>query len=205
MQAAGFVLVGGLSTRMGQDKALLLSGSDPLVTDVAHRVAVAAGNVALVGHPERYSSLGLDCIVDLRPNLGPLSGIESALVSRRGDLNLIVACDMPGLTVRLLQRLLQHAAQAGALCVVGRDKTGTIHPLCAVYHRDCLPVVQRALDGRRLRLMDLVEELRAIPFEVDEIIWNVNTPQEWSAWREQQFSIKEVLSEGATLALTDGN
>jgi molybdopterin-guanine dinucleotide biosynthesis protein A len=190
---------------MGQDKALLLSGSDPLVTDVAQHVAVAAGSVALVGHPERYSRLGLDCIVDLRPNLGPISGIESALVSRRGDLNLIVACDMPGLTVGLLQRLLQHAAQTGALCVVGRDKTGTIHPLCAVYHSNCLPVVQGALDCRRLRLMDLVDELRATPLDVEEMIWNVNTPQEWSAWREQQFSVKQLSSEGAPIALTDGH
>jgi len=200
MQPAGFVLVGGLSTRMGQDKALLSSGSHPLVIDVAHQVAVAAGSVALVGMPERYQNLGFQCIVDSRPGLGPLGGIEAALQSRRGDLNLIVACDMPGLNVSLLLALLRRAEQTGALCVVIRDSAGVTHPLCAVYRSGCLPVVQRALDTGCLRLMDVIEELCAAPFETDAIVWNVNTPQEWSAWREQQFSI-----EGAPLALPNGN
>ena len=200
MQAAGFVLVGGLSTRMGRDKALLLSGSHPLVKDVAEQVAVAAGSVALVGKPERYRDLGLECLVDLRLNVGPLAGIETALKSDRGELNLIAACDMPGLKVSWLQALLRQAEETQARAVVIRDKAGLIHPLCGVYRRGCLPVIQEALDTRRLRLMDVVEELCAVPLDIDEIIWNVNTPQEWSAWREQQFS-----SKGAPLASTNGN
>ena len=204
MQAAGFVLVGGLSTRMGQDKALLFSGSHPgshpLVTDVARQVGVAAGRVALVGKPERYRHLGLECLDDLRPDLGPLAGIETALMSHRGDLNLIVACDMPGLTAHLLQALLQRAAQTESLSVVTRDKTGVIHPLCAVYRTACLPVIARALEARRLRLMDVIEELKAIAFDTGEMIWNVNTPQDWNAWRDGRLS-----TEGAPPAPPHGN
>ncbi|MBV9308230.1 MAG: NTP transferase domain-containing protein, partial [Acidobacteriaceae bacterium] len=39
MRAAGFVLVGGMSTRMGQDKALLHWRSQPLVERIAATVA----------------------------------------------------------------------------------------------------------------------------------------------------------------------
>lgn len=195
MHAAGFVLVGGLSTRMGQDKALLSSGSHPLVTHVAQMVAEAAGKVALVGHPDRYRQLGFECLGDRQPNLGPLAGIEAALDSSRGDLNLIVACDMPGLNVSLLRNLLSRSAETQHLCVAARDAAGIVHPLCAVYRAACLPLVQRALEARRLKLLNIIEELSATYLDVDDVLWNVNTPEEWDAWRKQQ-----LLTEGVPFA-----
>src|SRR4051794_11037884 len=105
MQAAGFVLVGGHSSRMGCDKALLPLKSGLLIQEVTAKVTAAAGTVALVGEPERYRDLGLDCLPDLRSGMGPLAGIEAALESGRGELNLIVACDMPSLDTDWLCRL----------------------------------------------------------------------------------------------------
>lgn len=200
MQAAGFVLVGGLSARMGQDKALLSAGSLPLVVQVAGRVAQAAGSVTLVGHPQRYRHLGLECIRDLHPQLGPLAGIEAALDSLRGDFNLIAACDVPDLPIELLHELLRRARQTGAQCVVTRDGAGTVHPLCAVYRSACLPAIQEALKSRRLRLMDLIQELGAAYYDFSAILANVNTPQEWSTSRKRRFAC-----EPAPLGTPHGN
>ena len=79
MSREGFVLAGGRSSRMGRDKAFLPWESRFLVQHVTDQVALAAGNVALIGDQERYSALRLDCFADLRPGLGPLAGIEAAL------------------------------------------------------------------------------------------------------------------------------
>ena len=184
---AGFVLVGGRSSRMGRDKALLPCNSRFMVEHVADQVASAVGNVALIGNPERYSALGIDCLSDLRHGLGPLAGIEAALASNRGELNLIVACDMPGLEKTLLLKLLQRAEMNEAQCVVARDEAGLMHPLCAVYSSSCLPAVQRALNARRLKVLDVVEELGAVPIDIGQQISNVNTPEEWDAWRESCY------------------
>ena len=70
MRAAGFVLVGGMSTRMGQDKALLSWNSQYLVEKIAATVAAATGNVTLVGRPERYMHLNVPCIPDSRDGKG---------------------------------------------------------------------------------------------------------------------------------------
>jgi len=195
MHAAGFVLVGGSSKRMGRDKALLRVGSASLVEHVALEVRAAAGSVALVGAPERYSALGFDCLPDLRTGFGPLAGIEAALGSRRGEWNLIVACDMPRLDSALLKQLLRDAEEHEAMCTVTRDAGGAIHPLCAVYRTSCAPVVWKALDTGRLRLMDVIRELAASIFEAEIILPNVNTPSEWE---ECQTTHTRITSNSGT-------
>ncbi|MBV9081607.1 MAG: molybdenum cofactor guanylyltransferase [Acidobacteriaceae bacterium] len=179
MRAAGFVLVGGRSSRMGRDKALLPWRGGVLAGELAATVAAALGNVALIGSPERYSQLGFDCIADLRPGLGPLAGIEAALASGRGELNLILACDTPGIEAEELCALVEHARHACAGCVVTIDETGRTHPLYAVYRSCCLPVLRKALDERRLKLMDLLDELHAVSFHIGRKLENFNTPEDW--------------------------
>lgn len=186
MRVAGFVLAGGRSCRMGQDKALLEWRSGTLVEKLAECVKEAAGNVALIGSPELYSGLGFDCLADVRPGQGPLAGIETALASGRGALNLIAACDMPGLEVQWLKMLLLEADESGAECVATRDGRGQLHPLCAVYRDTCLAKVQAALEAGRLKALDLLDELDPVVLETEQMLWNVNTPEEWRAWQTQQ-------------------
>ena len=185
MQAAGFVLVGGRSSRMGQDKARLRIGTRLLVEDIAGKVANATGRVTLVGPPERYADLAFECLPDLRHGLGPLAGIETALASGYGDLNLITGCDMPDLATEWLEKLVTIARRTRALCVVTRDAAGKVHPLCAVYRTQCLPFVRRALAARQLKLFDFIRGLPVIEMHASHVIGNLNTPQELAAHVER--------------------
>lgn len=183
MQRAGFVLVGGQSTRMGRDKALLPLRETPdqhsvLVEHVASQVASVAGNVALVGSPERYRHLQLECIADLQPGFGPLSGIHAALSQRRAALNLVVACDMPCLSSDLLAELFERA-QAGCYRCVAAEDAVSVHPLCAVYHADALPTVERAMHEGQFRLTSLLRALDVVSVHQGSSLPNCNTPQEW--------------------------
>ena len=183
MQSAGFVLVGGDSSRMGRDKALLPLKSGLLIDEVAGKVADACGTVALIGEPERYRHLGIDCLADLRPRMGPLAGIETALESGRGELNLIVACDMPGLDTDWLRRLLRKARESQALCVASAERGGIVHPLCAVYRANCLPLVRKALNAGQLRVLDVLRQLGVATLEISAMS-NINTPQQWAAYKQ---------------------
>lgn len=176
------MLVGGHSSRMGRDKALLPRNSRCLLEEMAATVAAAAQNVALIGESARYQHLRIDSFPDARPGFGPLAGIETALLTRRGELNLILACDMPGVKTTWLCRLLEQAQQTDALCLASRDANGRVHPLCAVYRSECLPTVQSALDAGRLRLLDILKDLGAATLETHQTISNINTPEEWAAF-----------------------
>jgi len=191
MRVAGFVLVGGQSSRMGRDKARLQVGSRLLVERIAEKIAVAAGNAVLIGEPERYADLKFECLPDLHPGLGPLSGMETALASGRGDLNLIVACDMPLLKSVWLADLIKAGADQKTDCVVARDDDGEVHPLCAVYKTSCLPAVQRAIETRNLKMTDLLDALKTKFFPIEGTILNTNSPEEWLAWQRTEALVLE--------------
>jgi len=183
---AGFVLVGGRSSRMGKEKARLKVNADFLVEVVARKVAATAGNVTLVGNPEGFADLPFACVPDIRPGLGPVAGLEAALATGRAELNLVTGCDMPDLRPSDLTRLLAEAANTTALCTLVRDQRERRQPLCAVYRSEALPVVRAALDAGRLRLLSLVEELRAVEVRIDSVLSNLNTPEQWAAWQAEQ-------------------
>ena len=176
---AGWVLTGGQSTRMGRDKALLPWNGRTVVEEVAGTVLEAAGNVTLVGAPERYGWLGLPVIADDIMGSGPLGGLHSALRATRSDWNLLVACDMPRLTPEFLKELLHRAETEQRDCAVPQTAQG-IEPLCAVYHRRILPLVQRALHDKQLRMQTFVLSLDVFvwPTEQGVLLENWNTPQD---------------------------
>jgi molybdopterin-guanine dinucleotide biosynthesis protein A len=184
MQRSGFVLAGGGSSRMGRDKALLPYRGTTLVEHLARSVQDAAGSVALIGDPSRYSSLGYPVYPDKFSGCGPLGGIYTALSVSSTDFNLIVACDMPGISPGVLRTLLRSAEESGASCVIATGPAGEPEPLCAVYHRRCLPAMARAIQEKRFKMKELVKELdpRTMPVDAPALA-NVNTPAEWAEFK----------------------
>ncbi|HTC87650.1 MAG TPA: molybdenum cofactor guanylyltransferase [Bryobacteraceae bacterium] len=181
MQASGFVLAGGASKRMGQDKALLPYRGTTLVEHVAKTVSEATGSVALIGDPGRLGHLGLAVFPDELPSCGPASGIYTALRISETDWNLVLACDMPAVSVEILTELLRRAETSERQCVTAAGLYGEPEPLCAVYHRRCLPALGRSIRDKRLRMRDFVKEIGAVWVKVDTAaLANVNTPPEWA-------------------------
>ena len=181
MEAAGFVLAGGRSSRMGRDKALLELGGQALLDRAARRVLAAAGQVAVIGSLERHAQFGWPVVEDLRPGEGPLAGIEAALASPyAADWNLVVACDMPHLDPTLLERLLAEARLHRPDCVIAQSARGP-EPLCAVYARSFLNVARRQLDAGRRKLLDALEGLQVVHLLTNNpaAVTNVNTPADW--------------------------
>lgn len=183
MNRAGFVLTGGLSSRMGRDKALLPYHGGPLAGFVARLVAQAAGSAALVGSAQRHGMLGYPVIEDRYPGQGPLGGIVTALESTAADWNLIVACDMPRLSVPFLTSLLDAAAQSEAGALVPAGPQGLLEPLCAVYHRRALAGLAAAFHGGTRKIATALESVRVTVLPVTEIthFQNINTAEEWAS------------------------
>jgi molybdopterin-guanine dinucleotide biosynthesis protein A len=163
---------------MGRDKARLPFRGGELVGAVARAVALAAGNVTLVGHSE------LAAIPDRYPGGGPLGGILTALHHTSADWNLIVACDMPEVSAAFLRELLAQAmlSRSDVLLPYGPDELP--QPLCAVYRRHAQAALEDHFARGERRVTAALEGLAVERFLVAELslFQNVNTPQDWAPY-----------------------
>ena len=90
-----YILCGGQSRRMGEDKALVSLHGKPMiqyVIDVAEKIAKT---VCLIGNNADYQDFGLPVIPDLLLDQGPMGGIYTALKYAQSDRILILSCDIP--------------------------------------------------------------------------------------------------------------
>ena len=184
MKCGGFVLAGGRSSRMGSDKALLPYKGRTLVEHVAAQVHRAAGNITLIGDPDKYSYLSYPVIRDVYPGCGPLAGIHAALAASPADWNLIVACDMPELTAGLLARILRRAQSGNAHAVIPAGPSGLPEPLCAAYSLRALDGITQALERGIRKVMDGLRGLEIDLWRVPHSrpFHNLNTPAEWTSY-----------------------
>ena len=73
------------------------------------------------------------------------------------SINLIVSCDIPLVSVSLLKYIVSEAKENGALVTVPVDCTGSPQMLCAVYHKDILPVLKQQIDLNQLKMRSLLD------------------------------------------------
>jgi molybdenum cofactor guanylyltransferase len=154
--AEGFVLAGGRSTRMGQDKALLsLAGRSLLDLALDKLRALPLAGAPRIAAARSDLSAHATVIADRRPGCGPLSGIEAALAASARPLNVFLPVDIPLVPPQFLLWMLQRAAITGALVTVPRIN-GWPQPLCAVYHRDLLDHLTASLRAGEHKVMRAV-------------------------------------------------
>ena len=144
--AAGFVLAGGRSSRMGSDKALALFGGVPLVQAALQTIDAIGIPAHIAGSRGDLSSFAAQ-IPDTFAETGPLGGIHAALSVSHAEWNLYLPVDLPLMPSSLLACLLQRAMLTGAPVTAPR-LNGRIQPFPVVLHRSVLPsITQRLQDG----------------------------------------------------------
>jgi len=193
---SGFVLAGGKSSRMGEDKALMeINGQSLLARSIA-LVQSVCESAAVIGPCDRYSGLGLgvEIIEDAVEPCGPLGGILTSLRHSQHEYALVLACDLPLMTERFLHYLAGAALAEGPDVVVPVDGSGEYEPLCALYARTCLPAIESGIAARQFKVSRFyasVNKLRVIGtgeirhFSPDFAIFsNVNTPEDLAAVRD---------------------
>ena len=191
-QVSGFVLAGGKSTRMGQDKARLRLNGRTLLEHALTALRAVCREVAILGSCDLYGQLA-PVYEDLFPGCGPLGGIHSALTNSQTEYNLIIAVDTPFLLPEFLSYLAERAVATGAVVTTPEINDYT-QPLCTVYSLAFLPIAERALKTANYKITPLFPrgetlvikpgELRRFAFSA-EMFENLNTPQDMERARRR--------------------
>ena len=159
MVGAGYVLAGGSSQRLGQDKALLEVGGMTLVERAVRTLEALGLEVRVVCGSEGQARLiKSPTILDRIPGRGPVMGICSALRNSDHPDNCFLCCDMPLLPSELLRKLWN--LKRGFDVVVPTDLEGRIQPLCGIYSRKCLGELENQLRRDVLSILDVLKSRR---------------------------------------------
>ncbi len=180
----GYILAGGKSSRMGEDKGLKPFNGKPLIQTVINQMQLAIEKVIIVSNNTDYKQFGLEVIEDVVKNIGPAGGIYSALLHSISDKNFIVSCDMPNISAQAIQFMLDNCNTDAVWIPQYKNK---LEPLFGVYPKSCLLSWKKSLNKGTYKLTDLAENYKLEKIVVDSnplfsknIFQNINTNDDFN-------------------------
>ena len=180
---------------MGTDKALvpLVAGGQPMLAVVLERLAAVADDTIVVANDlKRYAAFGTRVVPDLSHDAGALGGIHAAIAWSAHEHCLVVACDMPFLSVALMRRMADEPRDYDVLVPLTpgesrqRDDGLVFQTLHAIYSKRCLPYIERRIEEGRKQVVGFFDDVRVRTLDVAEItrwdpdlrsFFNANTPE----------------------------
>ena len=179
MDAAGIVLCGGKSSRMGRDKAWLPWRGQPMIAHVVSILGPIVDEVVVVASDALELPPLEACVVrDREPALGPLAGIREGLERIRADFAFVTGTDAPFLSPAFVKKLLSYG------CAAAPEIDGHVQTLAAVYPRNAVERIGAMLAEGRARPLQLLEELGYRKLSIKELpdpqsVRGFNTPDEY--------------------------
>ncbi|HST53703.1 MAG TPA: molybdenum cofactor guanylyltransferase [Pyrinomonadaceae bacterium] len=196
----GFILAGGASSRMGEDKSRLRIGGRTFVERIAEALEPVAARVSLVSSRDDAAVHGLEVFGDVHGGRGALGGIQAALANCRAARAFVVSCDLPFVTRELFERLAAYSLRQGFDAVAPIQADGRQQPLCAAYTRAvCLPLAEELIREGDLRPRSLLGRVRTRFVAFDELsdlegselfFMNVNTPEDYEKAKVERRRMK---------------
>lgn len=180
----GVILAGGKSTRMKQDKALLVVDGQTFFDRAALFLRQFFQQILIAGDRPDLASADIPAVADIYPG-SALGGLYTGLQAAKTDWIFVVPCDMPYPNEKILHALL--AARQGVDAVVPRTPSG-YEPVFALYHKNCLAAMKNLLQEGNYRIFDFYQKIAiryldppALPAGWQRALLNVNTPQQLAA------------------------
>jgi molybdopterin-guanine dinucleotide biosynthesis protein A len=166
-RAIAGILVGGASRRMGgAAKGLLEVASGEAIVDRWLRVLGEVGvDATLVGARSEYAPRTM--LADSAPGLGPAGGVLALLerAAPMGAQAIVVACDMPHVSLALVRRLLD----APAAVALAPRRDGRWEPTFARYDAArALPVVREWIPRTQGSMQGMLDALGATELTLSE-------------------------------------
>jgi len=190
----GVVLCGGLSTRMGRDKAELPHPDSGLnyLGHAVQRLQPVCRSVCLAGETRnttrRTVPSDIVAIPDPVPGLGPAAGVAAALEHAR--VHRLAGClmtpvDTPRLSTQDLRAMIDRWLPRAdtVVCAVGAQGR-RLHPLIAIYPTGVCGAIRKLLTSGDRSLRRWLERHPHLEVTLDESsLININRPEDLTGGR----------------------
>ncbi len=169
----GIVLAGGLSSRMGSDKAQLMRQQQKMIDFSQQRLQQAGVDQVVIsgdkyGVPDRYK------------NAGPLSGVYSVLSQHACSAVIILPVDLPLITVDAIKQLKHMGQLTQKACFYQNHAIPMYLPINSFTELFFTNAFDH-FSGKGPSVRALLDKVphQALPLTDERILMNTNTPQEW--------------------------
>jgi molybdopterin-guanine dinucleotide biosynthesis protein A len=187
------ILAGGLNTRMnGRNKAFLTIGGRTILDMLLESLQSTFPEIMLVTRqPDLYSGYPVRVVEDIYTDRSSLTGIHAGLVRAKAEYGFMVPCDTPFLQFSLIRLML--AELEPTLDAVVPFYGGHYQPLCAIYSKRCIPVIEDQLNDGDYKIIHLFDRMNVRIVPVEKItaadpdllsFLNVNTPEAYAVCRK---------------------
>lgn len=180
------ILAGGKSSRMGQNKVLMEYQNRRFLDRICEELRGFDEKPCIsAAMPGEYEDLGLSVVCDEHREIGPMEGIRQVLIHTSCDYVFVCAGDMPFITGDLVRYMAEFiSSDYDCYCMVDEDH---IHPLCAIYSKKILPVIEELIEQGQYRLMQILRRVRTKYIRLESSCFdkkqlrNINTREEFES------------------------
>ena len=179
----GLVLSGGMSKRMGQDKALIeidgntqLNKTHTLLQNHLPEVFVSSrADQSADNERKKYKQ-----IYDLYNNIGPLAGILSAMHEHPEVDWLVVACDLMNLDNKTIDYLIENYHPNDKIIAYKSEYNGLPEPLCAIYSASAKSLLDESMNRKVIcpRKILINSNAKLLTQPNPSALENFNTPED---------------------------
>lgn len=179
----GIILAGGKSSRMGTDKGFVIYKHQTFMAHIIEVLRLTVDNIIIVSDNTDYDSFNLKRVNDVIKDSGPLAGLYSGLIHSTTENNLVLSCDIPLITLEILQKLIEHIDDEAD--IIQLESKRKPMPLIAMYKKKCAQTCAQLLQNDERRMSALTNSLNTktvlLEQDLDKYTLNVNTLNELNA------------------------
>lgn len=181
----GVILAGGKSSRIGTEKALLKINGVSLIERAISFCKIFFPKLLISTNDiEKFEFTDIECINDVYPNLGPISGIHSGLIAAITDKIFIMSVDIVFDEPRLIETLIEYKTQKLITIPVVDEIPQYVF---GIYSRNVLSIVEEQISKNKMYspkklIKDVDTELidfSNIDFFISNRFLNINTLEEF--------------------------
>ena len=180
----GILLAGGKSERMGREKGFIRVGDSMMYQFPLNVLESLCHKILISTRKQLEIEEAHEQVKDLISDIGPMGGLYTCLKHSETDLNLVVPYDLPLVNRELFLHLLKHVD--GYDIVIAAKEPGKPEPLCGIYRKTVLPVMQTMIHEKNYAIHQLLTRVNSnilivdhtLPFFHEKLFINVNSPSD---------------------------
>ncbi len=157
---SGIILAGGLNSRfLGENKAFLNISGKKLI-DYTYEIfyEIFQEVIIVTNQPEIYIDMDALIVRDIIPKRCSLSGIHAGIFYSSFSYSFLTACDMPFLKKDVIKAVISQI-DGKIDAIVPRTSLG-VEPLCAVYSKKCLSVIENFLKKDNFNIRKIFDKVK---------------------------------------------